>query len=312
METENIIRILLIEDNPGDARLIEEMLSESGGQSVDLKQAVTLASGLELLASGGFDCVLLDLNLPDGRGIDLYEKVRALAPLTAIVALTGLEDEKVALTLLREGIQDYLNKDQITGVMLQRAIRYSIDRIRATSELISSEQRFRKCMNKLTDAVIVVNDDGYIQLLNPAAEHLFRNSSENLLGEQFGYPIALDESSEIELFSWTETPVIAEMRVTDIQWEGKNANLLSLRNITKRKKMENELSRTAASLKQSMKELTAANEKILETQKAMVEEERLKVLLQMAGATAHQLNQPLAAMLGIIEYLNNPEIRLRK
>jgi len=307
METEDTIRILLIKDKPGDVLLIKEMLSESGSQSIDLVHAESLASGLARLSSDpSFDCILLGLHLPDAHGLDLYEKVREHAPATAIVALTGQADDQILLPLLREGLQDYLCKDEITGELLLRAIRYAKDRIRATSEVISSEQRFRKCMNNLTDAVIVVNNDGDIQFLNPAAEHLFRKNSEVLLGSQFGFPITSDENMEIELFAWTKNPIIAEMRVTEIEWEGKPSSLASIRDITERKQMENVLTQTANDLKQSMMELEAANKKILESQKSIIEEERLKVLLQMAGATAHQLNQPLAAMLGNIELLNDP------
>ena len=139
METKDTTRILLIEDNPGDALLIKEMLSESDSQSMDLVHAESLASGLARLTSGVFDCILLDLHLPDSQGIDTYAKVRTRANETAIIALTGLNDEQVALTLLREGIQDYLVKEQLTGQLLHHTICYAQDRIRATIKLISSE-----------------------------------------------------------------------------------------------------------------------------------------------------------------------------
>jgi len=170
----------------------------------------------------------------------------------------------------------------------------------------SSEWRFRKCMNNITDAVVVVDADGFVRFINSAAEVLFQTSSETFLGELFGFPITSDEGIEIELFAWTENPIIAEMRVTEIEWEGKPANLASIRDITERKRMENALTKTADDLKQSMIELEDANKKIIDSQKSIIEEERLKVLLQMAGATAHELNQPLTAMLGYIELLNEP------
>src|SRR5690242_4746269 len=106
------MRALLIEDNPGDARLIREMLREAGaGQaSVELRHADRLSAGLDALAQTSVDLVLLDLSLPDSHGMDTFEAVHHVAPTIPIVVLSGLDDEDLAVRAVHAGAQDYLVK----------------------------------------------------------------------------------------------------------------------------------------------------------------------------------------------------------
>jgi signal transduction histidine kinase len=126
------IRALLVEDNPGDARLIREMLSEAGAvhPSVDLAYADRLASGLEYLATTGADVILLDLSLPDSSGLTTFSEAHAAAPGVPIVVLSGLDDESVAVRAVKEGAQDYLVKGQVDGGTILRSMRYAIERQR--------------------------------------------------------------------------------------------------------------------------------------------------------------------------------------
>ncbi len=133
-----IIRVLLVEDNPGDARLIREMLAEVGGVFFDVAVAKRLSTGLEHLAEGGIDVVLLDLVLPDSRGIDTLAKVQAKAPQVPIVVLTGLGDGMLGVKAVREGAQDYLVKGQVEGNLLVRAMRYAIERKWAEEQIKAS------------------------------------------------------------------------------------------------------------------------------------------------------------------------------
>ncbi len=129
------IIVLLIEDNPGDARLIREMLAALAGAgqtaSFRLIHAGRLADGLAALVQTAADVVLLDLSLPDSQGLDTFLRVRAAAPETPVVVLTGLEDEQAALKAIQAGAQDYLVKGQVDGSLLGRALRYAIERKRA-------------------------------------------------------------------------------------------------------------------------------------------------------------------------------------
>ncbi len=105
------MKILLIEDNPGDARLIREMLADAGGRGFAIEWVSRLAEGLERLRRGGIDLVLLDLDLPDSHGLDTFIKAQAQAPHVPFVVLTGLADETLGLITVRKGAQDYLFKD---------------------------------------------------------------------------------------------------------------------------------------------------------------------------------------------------------
>ena len=135
------IIILLIEDNPGDARLIQEMLVEAGDGQFVLEIADQLSLGMERLAEGVVDAVLLDLGLPDSQGLDTFITVHSQAPEVPIVVLTGLEDESLATQAMREGAQDYLTKGQLDKDLLIRAIRYAIERQRLLRELERAKQR---------------------------------------------------------------------------------------------------------------------------------------------------------------------------
>ncbi|MBI2957447.1 MAG: response regulator [Chloroflexi bacterium] len=119
--------LLLIEDNPADARLIKEMLA--GEQAhYDLEWRQDLATGLASLGSDRIDLVLLDLNLPDSRGLDTVATILEKAPRVPVVVLTGVSDEELAIRAVRNGAQDYLVKGQVDTAQLVRSIRYAVAR----------------------------------------------------------------------------------------------------------------------------------------------------------------------------------------
>lgn len=130
----------MIEDNPGDARLIQEMLNEAGADRFDLKCIDRLYKGLELLSTEDFDVVMLDLGLPDSQGLDTFSKAYNQAPETPIVVLTGLDDEEQTIKAIERGAQDYLIKGRVDSQLLTRAIRYAIERKRAEKILRISEK----------------------------------------------------------------------------------------------------------------------------------------------------------------------------
>jgi serine phosphatase RsbU (regulator of sigma subunit) len=122
------MRVLLIEDDDGDALLVDELLLDAGAPFV-LRRARSLAEARPLLGDVG--CVLLDLELPDSRGLAGVRALQQLAPGLAVVVLTGLSDEHLGETAVRAGAQDYLVKGQVDGLLLQRVVRYAVERRRA-------------------------------------------------------------------------------------------------------------------------------------------------------------------------------------
>lgn len=139
-------RVLLVEDNPGDARLVQESLADAKGDPFDVETADRLATALRRLSAGGIDAVLLDLALPDSKGQDTFARAKAQAPAVPIIILTGLGDEALALKMVQEGAQDYVAKLDLNGSILSRAIRYAIERERA-------DQQIRKFNEELEERV---------------------------------------------------------------------------------------------------------------------------------------------------------------
>ena len=128
------IKVLLIEDNPGDARLIQEMLVDQGRERYQFEYADRLSRGLEHLENGGVDVVLLDLSLPDSQGLDGFDRVQAKVPAVPVVVLTGFDDETLAVEAMHHGAQDYLVKGDVDSTVLYRAVRYSVERKRAMED----------------------------------------------------------------------------------------------------------------------------------------------------------------------------------
>jgi MinD-like ATPase involved in chromosome partitioning or flagellar assembly/CheY-like chemotaxis protein len=131
---EQTINVLLVEDNPGDARLIQEMLAETNGSLFRLTRAERLSTAIDALTQGGINIILLDLGLPDSEGIETFRKVHAGFSDIPIVVLSGMDDEAFATEAVREGAQDYLVKDQVNARMLSRAIRYALERYRVSEK----------------------------------------------------------------------------------------------------------------------------------------------------------------------------------
>jgi signal transduction histidine kinase len=151
-------RILLVEDNPGDARLIRETLREAESLPFQLTHADRLAAAEERLAAEAFDVVLLDLSLPDAHGLETVRRTLAAGAEVPIIVLTGLDDETTAVAAVQAGAQDYLAKGRLDGTLLARAIRYAMERKRLERErveLLRSEREARAT----AEAAVRARDD---------------------------------------------------------------------------------------------------------------------------------------------------------
>jgi two-component system NarL family sensor kinase len=146
--TSGPIKVLLVEDNPGDVRLIREMLKEAKPPLAALEDTPSLMTAVERLAKGGIDAVLLDLGLPDSQGFSTFVKLYHQFPRTPIVVLTGLTDEEVGLQAVREGAQDYLIKGKVDSPWLCRAIFYAVERMQGKEALERSEEQYRLLFEK--------------------------------------------------------------------------------------------------------------------------------------------------------------------
>ena len=143
------LNILLIEDNPGDAFLIKFYLEESIFKSARLIHAEFLKTGLDLLSKNAFDVILLDLNLPDSKGIETLEQVLSIVVDSVVIVLTGLQDEELGVQTVKMGAQDFLVKGQFDGKVLTSSVRYAFERYQLqkkvdnyTDELDESKHQF--------------------------------------------------------------------------------------------------------------------------------------------------------------------------
>jgi diguanylate cyclase (GGDEF)-like protein/PAS domain S-box-containing protein len=164
--------LLLIEDNPGDARLLREMFAEGETSDMEMVQVGCMREAEVLLTERAVDIILLDLGLPDTEGVGAVQRAHAAAPRIPLVVLTGLDDESMALLALQEGAQDYLVKGQIEARGLVRALRYAVERKNMEEALYAEKERAQVTLDCIGDAVICANAAGDITFLNVMAESL--------------------------------------------------------------------------------------------------------------------------------------------
>ena len=158
------IRLLTIEDNPGDYRLIQEMLNEAKGVKFEVQTANRFSAGIECLRKGNIDIVLLDLSLPDSEGLDTFKSVHAMVPEVPTVILTAIKDEALAAKAVQEGAQDYLIKGSIDGNLLVHSIRYAIERKKA-----------EKIMQELQTKLAYANKMAAVGTLTGGVAHKINN-----------------------------------------------------------------------------------------------------------------------------------------
>jgi diguanylate cyclase (GGDEF)-like protein/PAS domain S-box-containing protein len=172
MPNRSIKSVLLVEDNPADARLIREMFKEQGQRHVDLTHVECMRDAEKHLAEFAVDMILLDLGLPDTQGLEAVRRTHAVAPHAPMVVLSGLDDESVALLAIQEGAQDYLIKGQIEPRELIRAVRYAVERKIIEEKLFDEKERAQVTLDCIGDAVICTDIEGKITFLNHVAEAL--------------------------------------------------------------------------------------------------------------------------------------------
>ncbi len=177
------ISVLLVEDNPGDARLLREAIREAEGVRIRLTHHSTLRHAVEQLARERFDIIMLDLSLPDADGLETLVRMHTEAPTVPIVVLTGHDDEALAVRAVREGAQDYLVKGQVNSQLLVRAMRYATERKRAVEALQRSEEYFRALIENALDVIAVLTEDTTIRYASPSFEKVLGYAPAALIGK---------------------------------------------------------------------------------------------------------------------------------
>ena len=177
-----IKNILLVEDNPGDARLFHEMFNVEGLHNTEVKHAESVSEAEKYLAEHAVDIILLDLGLPDAQGLDAVRRVCEAAPHVPLVVLTVSDDESHAALALQVGAQDYLIKGQIEARGLLRALRHAVERKVMEDALFVEKERAQVTLNSIGDAVACTDIAGNITFLNLVAEKMTGISREEAAG----------------------------------------------------------------------------------------------------------------------------------
>ncbi len=248
-DSKDYLKILLFEDNSADAELVQECLKATGLPH-KIVTVMRLSEGLKRLERDAFDLILLDLALPDSRGISTLNTVTKVAHYEVIIVLTGDDNEPLSLEALNSGAQDYLCKDKLSSEILRRTIRYSMERasllrrVEAHAEEIKHrEALLHRIFDANTDAILMLSSDYEIKFLNPAAALLLEATPEALIGEVFPFEINTGEHTELEIPGHDNSTRQFELSTVDWIWEGENARIVILRDITKRHLAERGLQR---------------------------------------------------------------------
>jgi two-component system cell cycle sensor histidine kinase/response regulator CckA len=251
------VRVLLVEDNPADARYLREEIADVGAGSVKLTHVQRLDEALQKLGSEDFDVVLLDLTLPDDAGLDTLVRVHAKAPSVPIVVLTGIDDEGLAVRAVREGAQDYLVKGKTDGSLLVRAMRYATERKHAIEALQRREEHFRSLIENALDLISIISEDGIVRYVSPSHERVLGYRTDELVGRsflQFVHPEDAHQFAGAFRANGSPTSIEARIRHKNGAWRvlesfgrdlahvsGVQGIVINSRDVTERKRAEEAL-----------------------------------------------------------------------
>jgi PAS domain S-box-containing protein len=208
-----VLNILLIEDNPGDIRLLQEILREVTTARCQITPVMTLSEAISKLATSSidghddrhFDVILLDLSLPDSQGLGSFLALRDRNPNLPIIVLTGLDDQNLAISAMQQGAQDYLVKGQVDSYVLLRSIRYAIERERTETALRQAKNELEQRVRERTQDLQQINDRLQRELLErqkaEAALHISRSRFAGILEIASDGIIAIDRDRTITLFN---------------------------------------------------------------------------------------------------------------
>ena len=320
-------RVLIVEDDPGQTVVIKVLLARIPSGSFTLEVADCLASAMDFLAKSVADVILLDLSLPDSRGLDTLIQVRACTPAIPIIVLTGIDDENLALETIDRGAQDYLVKNTLDGGLLARSIRYSMQRFRSERALTAQRHRQRLLMESIPDCRIYFKDETgrFLEVNMALAKHAGIDDPQDAIGKT-DFDLFTEEHAELAAKDDQEVmrsgrPVIGKvekekLRDGRISWAlttkmpllGEDGSIIGIfgvsRDINELKFAEEKLIEINTRLTTAVDNLVNSNEELRATQLQLIQAEKLQSLGQMAASVAHEVKNPLAILHMGIECLD--------
>jgi two-component system cell cycle sensor histidine kinase/response regulator CckA len=296
------LKVLLVEDNPGDARLIREMLLEVPQVRFELELADRLAKGLVRIRAGDIHAVLLDLGLPDSQGLETFVAVQAEASHVPIIVLTGLGDEALALRTVQEGAQDYLVKGQVDASQLERTIRYAVERKKAEHALRSSEialrqseASFRSLVLNSPYAIFRSSLEGGFLDANPALVSMLGYGSDSeLMALDLSADVYGDPSKSEHLVEFFKSRT--QFRGIEVEWKRKDGKLITVSLTGRPVQGEQGTSTHFEIIAEDVTERKALEAQLRQSQK-------MESVGRLAGGVAHDFNNLLNVILGYSEVL---------
>ena len=264
--------ILVADDQQEVCDLIKQMLEIEG---YTIFQAFNGKEALEVVQNSPIDVAILDIKMPVMDGIEALKKIKQMDASIEVLITTGYSDFKTLKQTVDDyGAFDYLSKpfkrDELIHVVhnafLKRDFNLQKDRtdlkgritqlekdfIKKNRELRETQIKYKNIIEENADSIIIVTKDGIVRFVNSAGEALFGKKREKLLGRSFGFPLMAGETTEIEIISKDGNVRTVEARLSETEWEGDMAYLASLRDITDRKQMEEQLQQSLSNIKKSM------------------------------------------------------------
>ena len=292
------ITVLLIEDNRTDALLLRELLVAAQSRRFQVTTATRLGEALQRLAAESFDVVLLDLGLPDSRGLATFTALHGHAAAVPIIVLTGLDDETLAVEAVQAGAQDYLVKGQVEGNGLIRAIRYALERHWALEALQQQRDWLDGTLSSIGDAVIATDTSGTVTFINRVAVVLTAWPMPEAVGSHVDTVFRIVDERTRQV---VESPVMRALR---------DGTVVSLRPHTvllARDGRTLPIADSAAPIRNSQGILQGAvlvfrdisERRRLEAQ--LLQAQKMQAIGVLAGGIAHDFNNILAAVLGFTE-----------
>jgi len=299
METNSETRILIIDDNPGDARLIEIMLAATS-LSCRCHKSTDLASGISAVADFIPDLVLLDLGLPQSRGIATLDRFMSSASRVPVVVLSGDDDEKTALAAVKKGAQDYLIKGRVDEELLGRTIRHAIERDLIARKLTESENRYRDLFDNAHDLIMAVAPGGRFLYVNRSWAEVLGHSPEaaaDMRLNEILHPGLEDRCDEL-FFSFTPRNSSCQRELTLVNSKGETVIVEG--EISARFDDSGQLESVRAIFRDitARKEAEKEREKI---QSQIMSAQKMEAIGTLAGGVAHDFNNILTAILGFAD-----------
>ncbi len=319
----DLIRVLLVEDNPEDARRLEVLLQEVSAHRFQLEQATHVDEALARLAGAEFDIVISDLSLEGGDGLEAFRRLHAAAPVTPFIVLSSVDDETLAVGAVREGAQEYLVKNRLDRGLIDRSIRYAIERNRVEVQLISSQAFYHSLVEHLPQNIFRKDLDERFTFANQRFCQQLGRPLEQIIGRtDFDfYPPGLaakyqqDDQYVIATgkpFEVTEenvTPSGEKMYVHVVKtpiWDAKGQVLGTqciFWDVTDRKRFEEQLQLKNAQLATNAEALRRSHEELKAAQLQLIQAEKMESIGTLAAGVAHEVKNPLAILQMGINYL---------